>query len=1070
MPIINRQDASDVEACMARIFEAGSSEARASEIRSLFVETLDFEPASGEVSLAGGRAAVSLPDSAARIAGLEGVSVAYVHLDMPRVRKAEASEAVRLVNGQLDGDLLMVFTNQDTNQLHLIYPSFEGIRPTLRRMVIERDLPRRTAVMQMSNIYWLWQDTGSLHTALESAFDVEAVTREFFSEYKRVFDDALDSITGFGPSESEQEAKKVFTQTLFNRLMFIYFISRKGWLSFGGDRDYLNALWKDYGNNPSPPSGEDAPNFHMDRLRPLFFGGLNNYESRDATTYAAARALFGDVPFLNGGLFDRTDEDERHAVYVPDSVICSIFDDLFERFNFTVMESTPFDIEVAVDPEMLGKVFEELVTGRHDSGAYYTPRPVVSFMCREALKGYLQGRVGSLSEDAIGAFVDERNTSGVSVSDAREIGRALDEVTVVDPACGSGAYLLGMMQELVELQTELYNAGLDSKSLYDLKLQIIERNLYGADLDRFAVNIAMLRLWLSLSIEYDDAGDPPPLPNLDFKIVCGDSLLGPNPNPSLQANMFTEAIRNSKLGDLKAEYMRENRPGRKPKLRERIAEVEASLRDTLGEADAPEDSVDWRIQFAEVIGNGGFDVAVANPPYIQLQKDGGRLGRLYRDIGYDTFVRTGDIYQLFYERGCHLLKDSAGLLAYITSNSWLRAEYGKRTRRHFSERHTPLRFLDLGKDVFDSAIVDSGVLILRTGGESEPFPAVDMDRLPNADFPPDESLWGRIRPDGESPWSVLSDLEQGVMDKMIAVGTPLKEWDVSMYMGIKTGRNDAFIIDDETKDALVAEDPMSAEMIRPILRGRDIQRYQAKWAGKYLIDTHNGFGSVPATSANDYPAIKNHLDKFYPTLEKRHDKGITPYNLRNCAYHEEFTKEKLFWMDLTEKGRFVYDDVKTFCINTVYMMSGKSIKYLCALLNSSLITWYMKNTATTSGMGVTRWFIVSVAQIPIPKVSAAEQKPFTALVDEIIEAKSANPDADTSYMEWDIDRLVYDLYGLTEEEDTTIERSLGQIHQTDEEEDAAIVKWIEQDAATDDPRDFVREEEIMAILRGVDDS
>ena len=302
---------------------------------------------------------MSLPDVAARVATLEGVNVAYVHLDTRRVRKAEAAEAVKLVGYQLDGDLMMVFTNHDASQLHLIYPSFEGIRPTLRRMVIERDLPRRTAVQQLSNIYWRWQEMGSLHAALESAFDVEAVTLKFFAEYKRVFENALDNIEGFGHDDEEQEAKKVFAQTLFNRLMFVYFISRKGWLSFDGDKDYLNALWKDYANNPSPPSGENAPNFHTDRLRPLFFGGLNNDESRDATTYAAARALFGDVPFLNGGLFDMIHEDNWKGLFVPDSVIRSMFDDLFDKFNFTVMESTPFDVEVAVDPEMLGKVFEE---------------------------------------------------------------------------------------------------------------------------------------------------------------------------------------------------------------------------------------------------------------------------------------------------------------------------------------------------------------------------------------------------------------------------------------------------------------------------------------------------------------------------------------------------------------------------------------------------------------------------------------------------------------------------------------------------------------------------------------
>ena len=215
MPVINRQDASDVEQHIARIFSSNSPEERVREIRRLFVEKLDFEQSSGVVSLGDAPASVELPDEAHQVASLQEAHVVYVHLETSRVRKAEASEAARLVSNQLAGDILMVFTNRDASQLHLICPTFEGIRPTLRRMVIERDLPRRTAVMQVANIFHEWERTGSIHVALESAFDVEAVTREFFKEYKRVFDAALDKIGGFGRDESEQEAKKLFTQTLF---------------------------------------------------------------------------------------------------------------------------------------------------------------------------------------------------------------------------------------------------------------------------------------------------------------------------------------------------------------------------------------------------------------------------------------------------------------------------------------------------------------------------------------------------------------------------------------------------------------------------------------------------------------------------------------------------------------------------------------------------------------------------------------------------------------------------------------------------------------------------------------
>ena len=247
----------------------------------------------------------------------------------------------------------------------------------------------------------------------------------------------------------------------------------------------------------------------------------------------------------------------------------------------------------------------------------------------------------------------------------------------------------------------------------------------------------------------------------------------------------------------------------------------------------------------------GFDVVIGNPPYIQLQKNGGELGKRYRDVGYDTFTRTGDIYQLFYERGCQLLRPSRGLMAYITSNSWLKAEYGKPLRRYFARRHRPLALLEMGKDVFENTIVDTSVLILREGGSAATFPAADLDHLPNTrtlgepTLPPAENLRGQVRPDGERPWSILSTEEQRVMDKMQAKGTPLKDWDVRINMGIKTGYNPAFIIDEGIRQRLIAEDPNSADIIKPILRGRDIQRYWAQWAELYLIDTHNGYGNVP---------------------------------------------------------------------------------------------------------------------------------------------------------------------------------------------------------------------------------
>ena len=1053
MSIANIQDAQEVERSFQAILSTPEVNARLRAIRTLFVETLDFDLADQQISLtsAGND---QLPYEAHIVARRDGVSLVYIPLDnagSDRVTGAVVSAAAKTVGNVLDDDLLLLFTNRARNQLHIVNPDLTGSRPRLQRIVAYKDQLQYTVVQQIANMWDNYGNRGkTIREAIQIAFSVEPVTKQFFETYHMIFKNAEDQIAGF----EDDEQKHRFTQTLFNRLMFVYFLSRKGWLKHKGNTDYLNALWEDHNALP------DRGNFYTSRIKPLFFSGLNNPDSRDLTQGLAT--LIGDVPFLNGGLFEETDLDKREEATVPDSVIEEVLTNLFDRFNFTVMESTPYDVEVAVDPEMLGKVFEELVTGRHDSGAYYTPRPVVSFMCREALKGYLEGKETGLAQDAIARFIDEHDTSGINLIGAPRISQALSQVTVVDPACGSGAYLLGMMQELIELQTILYNIGVDAKKIYDLKLEIIQRNLYGVDIDEFAVNIAMLRLWLSLAIDYE-GDEPEPLPNLDFKILCGDSLLGPDPsaNVEVQGMLGQDIEQFRQLGQLKAEYMRSSLGTDKDRLRKAIQNTEACIREALGNLGEVEGVVDWRVEFADVFAQQhGFDIAIANPPYIQLQGDGGRLAYLYQDAGYQTFARTGDIYQLFYERGCQALKPSGGLLAYITSNSWLKAEYGKSTRLYFTSSHTPLLLLELGKNVFESAIVDSGVLILSTGGAGQPFQSVDLDRLSNKEIPPAQGLWGLTRPDGDEPWSILSPRGQSVMDKMQKKGTLLKDWDVKINRGILTGYNNAFIINSSDKDALIAADPNSAEIIKPVLRGRDIQRYRAQWTGKWLIDTHNGYGDVPAVTINDFPVVKAHLDKFYPQLEKRHDKGKTPHNLRNCAYHDEFMYEKLLWIELVENGRFAYDNSGILCSNSAYMLSGTSIKYLCAMLNSLLTTWFMNNTALTSGMGATRWIKSFVETIPIPKITAAEQEPFVELVDQILKAKDADPDADTSHLEWEIDRLVYDLYGLTEEEDTAIERSLGLIHASDEEDDTAFLKvLIEADTG-----DLVSEETVKATL------
>ena len=237
-----------------------------------------------------------------------------------------------------------------------------------------------------------------------------------------------------------------------------------------------------------------------------------------------------------------------------------------------------------------------------------------------------------------------------------------------------------------------------------------------------------------------------------------------------------------------------------------------------------------------------------------------------------------------------------------------------------------------------------------------------------------------------------------------------------IYRGVLTGYNMAFIIDDKIRSTLIAQDPKSAEIIKPVLRGRDIQRYQAQWAELWLIDTHNGYGDVPPINIDDYPAIKDHLSGYYERLALRQDKGRTLYNLRNCAYHAQFMKEKLFWMHMSPRGRFAYSDSEIYCNQKAFFLTGHSLKYLCAILNSTLVTWLIRNMAVTTGMGLTQWDKFVVERISIPTIAVSEQRQFVQLVESILSAKADSPSADTTYLENEIDGLVYSLYELSTEE------------------------------------------------------
>ena len=953
MPIVNTNDAPEVEASLMAILESTDDEGRIDAIRSLFVEVLDYEQDNRPIAL--NASSDFLPTDARLVAHRDGVYAVYMPFGGSRVTGQAATEAARSLSKVLGDDLLMLFTNGDCDQFHIIHPDFSGSRPTLNRMVVRKDERHRTIAQQIAG---MWESYGrqgkTIHEAIRAAFSVEPVTRDFFRAYKDIFKDTESKIAGFGNDADGVEDKHRFTQMLFNRLMFIYFVSRKGWLTFHGEPDYLNALWKAYNSTPG------NVNFYDARLVPLFFEGLNNPKAPDLIRddpelYAA----IGDVKFLNGGLFEKSELDKRSRIEVQDDAIEPILSRLFDRFNFTVMESTPYDTEVAVDPEMLGKVFEELVTGRHESGAYYTPRPVVAFMCREALKGYLAGQATGLTEDVITAFVDSQNTAGVSVPDARKVASALEQVTVVDPACGSGAYLLGMMQELIELQTILFNVVADSKSIYDLKLEIIQRNLYGVDIDEFAVNIAMLRLWLSLAIDYDGS-DPEPLPNLGFKIACGDSLLGPDPSSENYGNMFRNFVQDLNLGEMKAEYMRATELADKERWRTEITAAREQIESTLGDTGVQENAIDWRVEFAEVLGErGGFDIVVANPPYGITTND-----RRSKEIG------NTDSYTNFMALAGEIAPN--GVMSYITPTSWETGERFKKFRQFLFGKLAVQSVVNLPYDVFETPYVDTAI---TTGTYGRELPARAFGLA---------TLEKRAELDLTQIVDYMTSVEWAVVAGDANLRVPLVGWAASLFSRITANST-----------------PLS--QIASSRRG--IEAYKFDILDRPLQSARTFFnGQVQRYEINESPT-----------------RGFVVISERESLFHQgpriltrRIVNRANRLMSTQTSDDFIVK--KDIYATKLKFDDPQDLSTLLAILNSKLMSFlYLSRSAAATKDDFRQVTLAGLRELPIifPDSTAVEKLVQLVLARE-------RQEGNIEELEKQIDELIYQVYGVTDDEQDAI--------------------------------------------------
>ncbi len=984
--------------------------------------------------------------------------VIYTRLSSQQIYKQEQRGIIEALLG-IHPHSLFVFSNQAQDDWHFInakYDEQNTQRRLLRRMVINQREQLRTAIEQIGelDLQAIGLQCGKKAIELEpleiqiqhdEAFDVEKVTDRFFSEYKLVFESVEGSIEGI----KDAEQKRLFTQKLFNRLMFIAFVQKKGWLEFNGSGDYFKALWQDYQKESPNPLGKGAieGNFYRDRLSHLFFAGLNDPDRQGDKKLIK---LIGNVPYLNGGLFEEDVSETVPGIVVPDDAIEDILTKLFDRFNFTVSESTPLDVDVAVDPEMLGKVFEESVTNRDGSGSYYTPKPIVSFMCREMLKGYLKSKCVADTE-AIDLFVDSHNPKNLTDREAIKI--ALKTITVCDPACGSGAYLLGMMHELLELQACLFPSDRsETESVHDRKLSIIKNNLYGVDREEFAVNIARLRLWLSLSVDGDK---PQALPNLNYKVEAGDSLTAPViANQQSARDVFVKEFQK-----LKSEFLTAHGQAKKASLKKEIDRVKEQIA-LFTHGGNKVNGFDWAVEFAEVMAEGGFDLVLANPPY------GATVEDKVRDLYFERKpkeAQSKDTYGLFMARGLQLLKPG-GKLSYIVSDTWRTIQSHRPLRKRLLAETTIEHIIDLPGWIF-KATVNTCIFTATKDIASKEHELItaDLRNLKNGDWInlvlnldaiSDQSAdiqplhYARytypqalISNHEHIPFFIASPLMYKLMsdERLMKFGSiadvnqGLATSDNEYYLRKRIGARGGYQILDES--TLLTED----ELFQLTEDEKRDGVNPKKFGGRHFLPYDKGGESDTSEGwlPNYYVPTQYFIDWSMSAVNRLRTATIADVKRRKGKVSEiknkDFTSkaavirnpQQYFKQGLTFSRTGDY--APTFRLNssTVFDSKGSTIfikeiniQVILGILTSRLSRYFLKSYVShTVETGEE-----SIKKLAIPNLDTASIKKIIKLTGKIIDKQKKNPQYQYYLHEQkELDCLIYNLYGLSDEDIREIE-------------------------------------------------
>jgi type I restriction-modification system DNA methylase subunit len=922
---------------------------------------------------------------------------------------------------------------------------------------------------------------------LARAFQIEVVSKRFFEEYTTLFHNLLDElerVLAHSPilaADFDRAEIKLpdFAKKLLGQIVFLYFVQKKGWLGVeigadwgSGPKGFLRRLF-------AQENGVAYANFFNDVLEPIFYDALA--ESREGNRFRLG-GYTCLIPFLNGGLFEPMGgyDWRKTALLLPNALFSNRKNeaddsgtgilDVFDRYNFTVWEEEPLDKEVAVDPEMLGKVFENLleVRDRKSKGAFYTPREIVHYMCQESLINYLDTAVNEEAEARVsrehivvlvrqGALAlqqDAAKEAGLQAGEhvlphtVREHAQALDDalasIKLCDPAVGSGAFPVGMLHEIVQARLALDTQLRRGVSAYSLKRHAIQESIYSVDIDPGAVEIAKLRLWLSLVVDEESYANIQPLPNLDYKIVCGNSLLEMERN-LLSLNFY------DKLNELKPKFFSATHYQDKAKLKVQIDQLFELL---TGDRNA----FDITVYFQEVFaGKGGFDVVIGNPPYLRIQgirKDNPELANKYKET-YKSATGSFDLYVLFVEKGIDLL-GTQGQLNFIMPDAWTNAGFGKGLRHAIAKGRYARKLISFGAhQVFNASTYTSLLWLTKKPNEHVSYYQFSRDLLTGRDL--ESALYGLDEDDfnqveinhlSSAVWVLTDQIIGRVLERMVEQRRRLSEVFLSIFQGVATSKDSVYFLADCHHHGDLIEGYskeldkrvfVEAGLMKPLLKGDQVHRYIPLKSDSYVLFPYqllaaNGRDSGKVMSP-DY--VQSHFLQGWKYLleceeavkgreggrlakDKDWYRYIYPKNITL------FQKEKLLSPDISLGGNFAYDSGgKFYMTTTVYGYIKhphvtESYNFWLALLNSKLLWFYLQNTGKVLANGYFRYKPAYLESFPVPtEVPAGQITVFDTLVDYITSIRQqvnvkalahARDAVMVSYFEQLIDALIYELY------------------------------------------------------------